>query len=272
MLSLFKYIYTYRELMFTLAWKDIAVRYKQAYLGILWSILKPVGLMLIFTMIRSFIGIDSGDVPYPVLTFVALMPWVLFQESLSAGLNSIVSNITLIRKIYFPREILPIAAVVTRLFELLINSLIATALIYYYSIEISQHILWAPCIITYTIVVSLSISFLFSALNVYYRDIGQALPILLSLLMYASPIMYPLDLVKKTLITNQAAGEWSALIYKVYLLNPIVGIVDSFQKSLLKQASPDLEIVIPGLITTVILLPFSYWYFKKAERFFADII
>ena len=107
-MKIIKDLIEYRELMLTLAWKNIAVRYKQAYLGIAWAILKPVMLMLIFTLVKSFVGIESGNVPYPILVFAALMPWTFFQESVSEGVNSVVSNTALIKKIYFPREIFPI--------------------------------------------------------------------------------------------------------------------------------------------------------------------
>src|SRR3569833_1237788 len=107
----------YRELMLALAWKNITVRYKQAYLGITWAILKPLMLVLIFTLVKSFVGIDSGDIPYPVLTFAALMPWIFFQEAASEGVNSVVGNANLIRKIYFPHEIFPLTSVVTKLVE-----------------------------------------------------------------------------------------------------------------------------------------------------------
>ena len=128
MLAIVKNLYDYRELMTTLAWKNIALRYKQAYLGIAWAVLKPVTLMLIFTLVRSFVGIDSGSTPYPILVFAALIPWTFFQESASEGVNSVVGNTVLIRKIYFPREVFPIIAVLTKLVELGINLCILAGL------------------------------------------------------------------------------------------------------------------------------------------------
>ena len=128
MLTIAKNLYDYRELMATLAWKNIALRYKQAYLGIVWAILKPIMLMVIFTLVKSFVGIESGDIPYPILVFAALIPWTFFQESTSEGVTSVVGNTALIRKIYFPREIFPITAVLTKLVELCINFIILAAL------------------------------------------------------------------------------------------------------------------------------------------------
>lgn len=272
MVSVAKNLYDYRELMATLAWKNIALRYKQAYLGIAWAIIKPVTLMLIFTLVKTFVGIDSGDIPYPILTFAALMPWTFFQESTSDGVNSVVGNTALIKKIYFPREIFPITSVLTKLVELGISFVILAGLMAWYGMMPTGYILWAPLIIAYTVLAALTIAFVGAAINVYYRDIGQALPVLLSLLMYASPVIYPLQLVKEKLLVQQAAGEWSNALYTLYTLNPLAGIIDAFQSVVLRGTPPDLNAMIPGVIMIAILLPLSYLYFKRAESYFADVI
>jgi lipopolysaccharide transport system permease protein len=272
MLTIAKNLYDYRELMATLARKNITLRYKQAYLGIAWAILKPIMLMLIFTLVKSFVGIDSGDIPYPILVFAALMPWIFFQESASEGVNSVVSNTALIKKIYFPREIFPITSVLTKLVELGVNFIILAGLMVWYGMMPTVYILWAPLIIAYTILAALTIAFVGAAINVYYRDVGQALPVVLSLLMYASPVIYPLQLVKDKLLTQQAAGEWSNTLYTLYTLNPLAGIIDAFQSVVLRGAPPDLNAMIPGAILIAILLPLSYLYFKRAESHFADVI
>src|SRR4030042_6401617 len=222
MVQAFKNIISYRELLLTLAWKNVSIRYKQAYLGILWSVLKPLLLVLIFTIVRSFIGIDTGNIPYPILTFGALLPWVFFQESASEGIHSVVSNAALIKKIYFPRVIFPLTSVLTKLLELGINFIVLAGLMTYYKIAPTALILWVPLIIAYTMIVSLCISMAGGAMNVYYRDVASALPVALSLLMYLSPVIYPLSLVKKTLLINQAAGEWSNTLFTIYTLNPLV--------------------------------------------------
>ena len=272
MLQLTKNLYNYRELMLMLAWKSITLRYKQAYLGIAWAVIKPVTLMLIFTLVRSFVGIDSGIIPYPILVFAALIPWIFFQESTSDGVNSVVSNSALIRKIYFPREIFPLTAVMTKLVELGINLLILIALMVWYQMTPSIHILWVPAIFLYTILVALAIAFVGAALNVYYRDVSTALPVLMSLMMYASPVIYPLDLVKDKLLVQQAAGPWSDILYSLYALNPLAGIIDAFQNVVLRHQPPDLAAMLPGAISLAMLLPLSYLYFKRAESYFADVI
>lgn len=272
MLRIAKNLYDYRELMMTLAWKNIALRYKQAYLGILWAVLKPITLMLIFTLVRAFVGIESGEIPYPILVFAALMPWTFFQESASEGVNSVVGNTALIKKIYFPREIFPITSVLTKLVELGINFFILAGLMAWYGMVPTIYILWVPVIIAYTILAALTIAFVGAAINVYFRDVGQALPVLLSLLMYASPVIYPLQLVKDKLLIQQAAGEWSNSLYTLYTLNPLAGIIDAFQSVVLRGAAPDLNASVPGAIMIGILLPLSYLYFKRAESYFADVI
>lgn len=272
MIGILRNLYDYRELIAALAWKNIIVRYKQAYLGILWAVLKPLLLMLIFTLVKSFVGIDSGDIPYPILTFAALMPWVFFQESVSEGVNSVTGNAPLIKKIYFPREVFPLTAMVTKLVELSINFLILAAMMVYYQMMPSIYALWVPVIIFYTMIVALTLSLFGAAINVYYRDIGQMLPVALSLLMYASPVIYPLSLVQKKLLIEKAAGEWSETLYTLYTLNPLAGIIDSFQRVLLKGQPPDFEAMLPGAILIAILLPFAYLFFKRAENWFADVI
>ena len=272
MLHVAKDLYAYRELLFTLAWKNVIVRYKQAYMGLAWAVLKPLLLMLIFSVVKGFVGIETGDIPYPILAFAALMPWILFQESASEGVNSVVGNAALIRKIYFPREIFPITATLTKLIELLISFLILAGLMIYFQMAPTWQVLWVPVIIFYTLLVALVISLVGSAINVYYRDIGMALPVLLQIMMYLSPVIYPLSLVRQRLLEDQAAGTWSETFYVIYTLNPLAGIIDSFQRVMLKGLPPDFASLWPGLLLTALLLPISYKLFKTAEARFADVI
>ncbi|ALP54088.1 ABC transporter [Candidatus Tenderia electrophaga] len=272
MLRVINNLYSYRELLAALTWKTITVRYKQAYMGIAWALLKPLMLMLIFTVVKSFVGIDSGDIPYPILVFAALLPWIFFQEATAEGVNSVVGNTNLIKKIYFPREIFPITSVLTKLVELCISFLILAGMMVYYKMAPTIHVFWVPLIILYTIIVSLTVAFAGAAANVYYRDVRTGLPVVLSLLMYLSPVIYPLALVKERLLTQQAAGEWSDMLYTLYMMNPLAGIIDAFQKAMLQGMAPDIGAIWPGLITILILLPLSYIYFKRAEAHFADVI
>lgn len=272
MLNTLRGLIDHRELVAVLAWKNIVVRYKQAYLGIAWAILKPLMLVMIFALVRSFVGIDSGGIPYPVLTFAALLPWTFFQESTSDGVNSVVGNAHLIKKIYFPREIFPLTAVFTKLVELGINFVVLTLLMVWYGMLPSAQVLWVPLLVIYTVLVSLTASLAGSALNVYFRDVANMLPVLISLLMYVSPVIYPLALVKDKLLVQRAAGEWSDLLYTLYMLNPMAGIIDGFQNAVLRGLPPDPSTLWPGLLIVAVLLPLSYAYFKRAEAQFADVV
>jgi lipopolysaccharide transport system permease protein len=267
-----KNLFWYRELIAVLAWKQIIVRYKQSYLGITWAVLKPLTLMLVFTLLNSFVGIGGTDIPYPVLSFTALLPWVFFQESTSEGVGSIVFNAQLIRKIYFPREIFPLTGVVTKLVEFVINAVVLLGLMLYFGVVPAATIVWVPIIVVYIVLASLAVALAGAALNVFYRDVGTMLPILLQLMMYASPVIYPMTLVKEKLLVDHIAGPWSETLYHVYTLNPMAGIIDAFQRTILYGQPPDLGVMWPGILLTAILLPISYASFKRAERYFADVV
>jgi len=272
MLTISRTIIEHRELIWALAWKNIIVRYKQAYLGLGWAVLRPLMLVLVFTLIKTFVGIDSGGIPYPVLTFAALMPWVLFQDATSEGVSSIVANANLIRKIYLPHEIFPLTAVFTRLIEFGITLVIFSAMMLYYTVTPTLHMLWAPFIILYVLAASLAVCFAGSAINVYFRDVSALLPMALSLLMYISPVIYPLSLVKQKLLEEHIMGEWSSILYTIYITNPLAGIIDSFQRVMLLGVPPDLSTLLPGVMLTTIALPLSYMLFRSAQAYFADVV
>ena len=265
-------VWDYRELLWTLVWKEIVVRYKQAYLGMAWTVLKPVMLMMVFTLMRSFIGIDSGSIPYPVLTFAALVPWVFFQEGVALGVVSIVGNAALIQKIYFPREIFPIISVLTKVVEFAIDMLVLFGLMAWYGVSPSVQVVWLPLLLVYLLFAALSVNLVGAALNVFFRDVAQVLPVAISLMMYASPVIYPLSLVKRVLLENHAAGAHSDLLYFLYTLNPMVGIIDAFQNIFLHHQPPDFGVIWPGVLLVAMVLPFSYAYFKRSEPYFADVI
>lgn len=262
----------YRELIATLAWKNVVLRYKQAYFGLLWTVAKPLMMMLIFMLMRSFVGIDSGIVPYPVLAYCALMVWMFFQESASEGVGSVVGNAQLIRKIYFPREVFPLTAVLTKLVELGVNFVILLGMMAWFGLLPTAQALWVPLLVAYTILAALTIALLGAAVNVYYRDVGQMLPVALNLLMYLSPVIYPLHLVQQKLVLQQAVGEWSGALYTLFLANPLAGIIDAFQRVMLKGLPPDLGAMLPGMVVVAVLFPVSYAVFKRAEQHFADVI
>lgn len=272
MLTLAKNLCQQHELIAALARKNVTLRYKQSYLGFAWAILRPLMLMVVFALVRSVVGIESGDVPYALLSFSALTIWLFFQDACTDGVASVVNHANLIRKIYFPREVFPLTSIAAKLVELAISMVLLFLLMAWFGVTPGIQAAWIPVLILYTCLAALTVSFLGSAANVYARDISSAMPILFNLLMYASPIIYPLALVHKKLIIDQAAGDWSTAIYNLYLLNPIAGVVDAFQKTLLLNQPPEISALLPGAILVAIFLPVSYLVFKQAESYFADVI
>ena len=260
------------ELIRMLIWKNMALRYKQSFLGVLWVVLKPLMLMLVFTMIRSIIGFETGSIPYAVLVFAALTIWTFFQESATEGAFSVVGNAQLIRKVYFPREIFPLVSVLTKLASFGINFLLLLGLMAWYDLTPGVQALWCLPLLLYAFVFSLSVALSAGALNVYFRDVGQAMPILLTVMMYASPILYPMHLVREKLLVNGAGGEYAELFFTVYAINPMVGLIDGLQRTLLLNQPPDLAVLWPGLAFLGVLAPLSYLLFKRAETHFTDVI
>jgi lipopolysaccharide transport system permease protein len=250
----------YRDLLYTLGLHRIKVRYKQSLLGVSWAVLQPVSLMLIFTFIFSLITrMPSDGTPYAVFAYTALLPWTYFANALSSASNSLVSHSHLVTKVYFPREILPLTYVMAALFDFLIASSALAGLLIYYGIGLTVNALYAiPIMMVLTMFVT-AMAFLFSALQVRFRDVGFAIPLLLQLWMFATPIIYPLSAVPER-------------IRSFYMLNPMVGVVQNFRLAVLHGASPDLRILGVSALISVALLAVSYIYFKRVEATMADII
>lgn len=265
-------LYQYRELLQVLAWKEITLRYKQSHLGLIWLVLRPLMLVAIFMVVRSFVGIDSGAVPYALLTYCAMVPWLFFQEAASNGVGSVVNHANLVKKIYFPREILPLASLAATSAQLLIGLVVLALMMAWYQWAPTWQVLWVPLLVLYTMVAALTISLVGAAVNVYSRDASQGIPLLLGMAMYLTPVVYPLELVHRALVDRQAAGGWSDTLYALYLVNPMTGVIDSFQRVLLKAQAPDWGTMVPGALLVAVLLPLSYAFFKRAEAYFADVI
>jgi lipopolysaccharide transport system permease protein len=272
MIGLIRSLYSYRELLLVLAWKNVSLRYKQSYMGIAWLVLRPLMLVGIFMVVRSFVGIDSGNVPYALLTYCALVPWTFFQEAASDGVGSVVNHANLVKKIYFPREIFPLASLAAVAMQFCIGLGILALLMLAYRWTTTWQALWVPLLVLYTMLTALTVSMAGSAVNVYARDVSQGIPLLLGMLMYLTPVMYPLEMVQRALLKSNVAGTWSEALYGLYVLNPLTGIIDAFQRVLLKGQAPDWETMLPGLALVAVSLPASFALFKRAETHFADVI
>jgi lipopolysaccharide transport system permease protein len=258
-------LWAYRELVYFLVWRDVKVRYKQAVLGVGWAILQPIMNMIIFTVIfNRFLGVkpDNGISPelYPIFTFAAVLPWSFFQGALQRSAISVVGNANLLTKVYFPRLIIPFAAVAAGLVDFFFALLVLIALMLYYHAPFSINLLWLPLFLLLALVAALAAGLWLSALNVQYRDVQQMLPFLLQAWMYASPVAYSVDVVN-------VSQTWRLL----YALNPMVGVIQGFRWAILGSSPPNLLILVSALVVTVLFVS-GLFYFRHMERTFADTI
>ena len=252
-------LWQYRDLLYTLSLHRIKVRYKQSMLGGLWAVLQPLSLMLIFTFVFRFVAnISSDAIPYSVFVYSALLPWNYFSSSVSTATNSLVSNAQFVTKVYFPREILPATYVIAAFCDFLVASIVLMGLMMYYQIPITINVLYLIPIVIVLTCFSLAMSFLLSATQVRFRDIGVAVPLFLQLWLFATPVIYPLSSVP--------------FRYKpFYMLNPMVGMIENFRNVLLRGTAPDSSRFIATAIS-IPLLFVSYVYFKQIETTMADVI
>jgi lipopolysaccharide transport system permease protein len=255
-------LWTFRELIFFMIWRDIRVRYKQTLLGALWAIIQPVMNMLVFTFLFDRIAkvpID-GNIPYPLFSFAALLPWGLFSTALNAGSRSLTSNQNMITKTYFPRLVLPMASILGGLLDFAIAFVILIGMMIYFDVTPSLSIIWAlPLFLLLTILTALGVALWLSAINVKYRDVGYALPFLTQFWLFATPVAYSSKVIE---------GNWQLL----YSLNPMAGVVNGFRWALLGVGSgPTLELWVSVVIAIVVLVT-GLIYFRNMERTFADTI
>jgi len=253
----------YAGLIYTLSEHRIRVRYKQSMLGVTWAIVQPVALMAIYTMIFSFVAhVQTNGIPYPIFVFTGLVPWTFFSTALTAGASALVSHSNLITKVYFPREILPLTYVIAGLFDFLIASTLLAALMVISRVPVNANILYAvPVIVIMTMFVTATVLIL-SATQVKFRDVGLAMPFLLQIWMFATPIVYPMSAVTRL---PRPLG-W------LYRMNPMVGVIESFRRTVLQGLAPDFAILGVSLAVTIVLLPVAYLYFKRVESTAADVI
>lgn len=253
-------VWLYKELLWFLVLRDIKVRYKQATLGIAWAVIQPVFAVLIFTMIFGiFAKMPSEGIPYPLFAFSAMLPWTLFSEATRRSSLGLVGDAALISKIYFPRLIIPISNVLTPAVDFLVALVIFFVVMAFYGIMPSANILFLPVLLLITVLLGLAVGLWLGPINVLHRDVTHAMPFLLQIWMYATPIVYPLSMIPE---------RWQGL----YSLNPMVGLIEAFRWSLLGRGSLNLHAVAMGAGVTVAVFIGGLIFFKRIERRFADII
>ena len=255
-------LWRYRELLLFLTWRDILIRYKQAVLGVAWAVLQPFLTMVVFTLVfNKLLGVQSpsADIPYPVFSFAGLLPWQFFSGALSRSGVSLVGNSNLLTKVYFPRLVIPLSAVLAGLPDLAISFVALLVLMGAYGIAPTWHILIVPLFVIVALASALAVSLWLSALDVLYRDVQYVIPFVIQLWMFVSPVIYP--------ITDIPAGPLRLL----YALNPMTGVIGGFRWALLGQSLPSEYLWIPVAVIVPVLIG-GLFYFRRMERVFADVV
>ena len=253
-------VWAYRELLFFLIWRDVKVRYKQTALGAAWAILQPVMTMVVFSVFFGRLAkMPSDGIPYPVFAFAALLPWQLFAFALSESANSLVGSQNLITKVYFPRLIVPLAAVLAGLVDFAIAFIVLLVLMAYYHIVPTAAVVFLPLFIVLAVATSLAVGLWLSALNVKFRDVRYTIPFLTQFWLFATPVAYPSSLVPE---------KWRALLG----LNPMAGVVEGFRWALLGKSQPPGPLLAVSVVAVALLLVGGLVYFRKTETTFADLV
>ena len=253
-------LYHYRDLLSLWTEREIRVRYKQSALGVAWAIIQPLTLTIIFTLVFSrLMQVDTGGIPYPVFAYSALLPWTFFSTSLAFGIPSLVNNLNLVGKIYFPREILPLASIGAALLDFAMASLVFAGMMLIYRIPLTLNALWAVPLLIIQLILTVGVTLIGAALIVFFRDVRFVIPLLTQIWMYASPVIYPATLVP---------AQWQTL----YFLNPMAGIIDGYRRALTQGEPPNIPALLLATVVSCVLLLAGYIIFKRSEPLFADLI
>ncbi len=256
---------SYRELLGFMVWRDIKVRYRQTVLGVLWAVLQPLLTMVVFTIFFGrMAGIDSLGMPYAVFSYAGILPWTLFSQGLTQASNSVVGSAALIRKVYFPRLILPLSQIVVPAIDFALAFLVYLGLMVFYGVPFTPRLLLIPMLLLLTMAAALGPALWLAALNVRFRDVRYAVPFFIQLWMFVTPVIYSTEAITNKLSDLGLPG-W------LYGLNPMAGVVSTFRWALLDLPAPDLQVVATSFATSVLLLVSGAFWFRRTERSFADI-
>jgi lipopolysaccharide transport system permease protein len=252
-------LWAYRELLYFLVWRDVKVRYKQTALGVAWVVMQPLLTTVIFTLfLGRMVGVPSDGVPYPLFLYAGMLPWTFFTGAITFSSNSLVGNSHLITKVYFPRALIPAAAVAARLLDFAVGFAVLVFLMAWYRVGLTPNILMLPVCVLLVMLFSLGLGMAASAVNVKYRDVGVIVPFVLQLWMFAAPVVYPVSLVPE---------GWRRL----YALDPLVGIIEGFRSSLFGRAFDWVSLATSAAITLALLV-YASFFFRRVQTQFADIV
>jgi lipopolysaccharide transport system permease protein len=259
-------VWAYRELLYFLIWRDVKVRYKQTVLGAAWAILQPLMTMLVFTIFFGGLAkVGSDGLPYPIFSYAGLLPWTFFAQGLSQCSASLVGSSNLIKKVYFPRLVIPISAVLGGLVDFAIAFVVLIAMMAYYGIWPSLAVLFLPLLLLLVIGATLGVGMWLSALNVEYRDVRYVVPFFVQLWLFVTPVIYPASKVTAKL-RELGLPSW------LYGLNPMVSVVEGFRCALLGTGSQPGSILVASVMVTILLLVSGTFYLRRMERTFADVV
>ena len=255
-----KEIWEYRELLAIFVWRDLKVRYRQTVVGALWAIVQPFLTMVIFSIFFGRLaGVPSDEIPYPIFSYAALVPWTFFANSIIQASNSLVNSSDMIKKIYFPRLTMPIASVLAGLVDFVLAFIILLGMMFYYGSTPTINILWLPFLVILSIMTALGVSLWLSALNVQFRDVRYMIPFITQAWLFATPVAYPSSLLSE---------PWRT----IYSINPMVGVVEGFRWALLGTDTAPGPIVLVSFIVALGVLTSGALYFRRMEKTFADVI
>ena len=253
-------LWQYRELLYFLAWRSIKVRYKQTLIGAGWAVIHPVLAMVVFSVFFGrLVGIQSEGLPYPVFAFAALVPWTYFSNALRDAASAVVEHQRLITRVYFPRLILPVSAVLSGLIDCAISVAVLLAIAFGYKIKLTLAVLTLPLFLALATLTALGVGLWLSAFNALYRDVRHALPFLIQLWLFATPVVYPSSIVP---------DPWRIL----YGLNPMVGVIEGFRWALFEHVQASGSLLVVSILVAVVNLLFGLYYFRRMERTFADLV
>jgi lipopolysaccharide transport system permease protein len=250
----------YRDLGYFLIWRDIKVRYKQTVLGAMWAILQPTFTMVVFSLFfGKLAGIPSEGLPYPIFSYAALVPWQFFANGLNNSSNSLVGSANLLKKVFFPRLLIPTSAVLSGVVDFILAFIVLLVMMAFYGILPTRNVVWLPFLLLLALVTSLGVGLWFSALNVQFRDIRYAVPFIVQAWMFVTPIAYPSSLLPE---------PWRTL----YAINPMAGVVEGFRWALLDTDTQPGSMVFVSAIVATALLVGGLYYFRRMEKTFADVV
>jgi lipopolysaccharide transport system permease protein len=255
-----KEIWEYRELVTIFVWRDLKVRYRQTVIGVLWAIFQPLLTMVIFSVFFGRLaGIPSDDIPYPIFSYAALVPWTFFANSINLASNSLVNNADMIKKIYFPRITMPLASVLAGLVDFILAFIILLGMMLVYGYVPTFNILWFPLFILLAMITALGVSLWLSAMNVQFRDVRYMIPFIIQAWLFATPVAYPSSLLKEPWLT-------------LYGLNPMVGVVEGFRWALLGTETAPGPMFVVSFIVAFLVFISGIFFFRRMEKTFADVI